>query len=136
MLALRNAGIENEVLKEAVPMKGRFVHEQDGKVSLHPYGEEGKVIYSVSRLNLNKLLISKAEERMVKIFFEMPCRRVLLEKKTIELTKPGSSAPVHFQYDYLFGADGAFSRGELTMTPGILHFPVSCQGLAYGTIRR
>src|SRR4051812_30378512 len=40
--ALCKAGLENTVMTEAIPMKGRMRHSQDGSLHLNPYGEEGK----------------------------------------------------------------------------------------------
>ena len=55
-----------------IPMKGRMIHDLDGKTSLHPYGQRNdEVIYSISRSELNKKLITVAEQTdKVQFFFE------------------------------------------------------------------
>jgi len=70
--ALRQVGLEDDVLREAVPMLGRMTHAVDGKLALLPYGrDESEYINSMSRGGLNKLLMTRAEETgRVRIFFE------------------------------------------------------------------
>ena len=41
---LRELGLEEEVMKMIIPMKGRFIHGFDGETNLQPYGVEGQVI--------------------------------------------------------------------------------------------
>src|SRR3954468_1562832 len=61
--ALHEVGLDADVLREAVPMLGRMTHAPDGKLALLPYGRSDKeFINSLSRGELNKLLISRAEE--------------------------------------------------------------------------
>jgi kynurenine 3-monooxygenase len=107
--ALDMAGLKESVLKDAVPMKGRMVHDADGHLHFYPYGEEGKVIYSVSRACLNKTLINEAERNNVPLFFDHKCTRVYLEKKCAEILADTEQVK-QVTYRYLFGADGVFSR--------------------------
>jgi len=61
--ALHEVGLADDVLAEAVPMRGRMTHAPDGKVALLPYGRsEREFINSMSRGGLNKLLMTRAEE--------------------------------------------------------------------------
>ena len=61
--ALRQVGLDDDVLREAVPMLGRMTHALDGKLALLPYGrDESESINSMSRGGLNKLLMTRAEE--------------------------------------------------------------------------
>lgn len=61
--ALKHAGIFSRVEPLLVPMRGRFVHHEDGTTELQKYGQRpGEQIYSVSRAELNRLLLSAAEE--------------------------------------------------------------------------
>src|ERR1700677_2594633 len=43
--ALKGAGIAEDVMKIAIPMKGRMIHDKEGKTNFLPYGREGQVIY-------------------------------------------------------------------------------------------
>ena len=60
--ALKCAGISDEIEKIAIPMKGRMVHDVEGNQSFQPYGFDDQAIYSVSRGELNKQLLIKADE--------------------------------------------------------------------------
>src|SRR2546426_3266268 len=61
--ALHEVGLDDDVLREAVPMLGRMTHALDGKLALLPYGRsEREFINSMSRGELNKLLMTRAEE--------------------------------------------------------------------------
>src|SRR5437660_971498 len=61
--ALHEVGLDDDVLREAVPMLGRMTHALDGKLALLAYGRsEREFINSMSRGELNKLLMTRAEE--------------------------------------------------------------------------
>src|SRR5580692_9661507 len=57
LLALRNIGLEKEVLEYAVPMRGRMIHSVTGELMFQRYGkDDSEYLNSVSRASLNKLL--------------------------------------------------------------------------------
>jgi kynurenine 3-monooxygenase len=65
-------------------MQGRMVHAVDGSQNLQPYGKEGQAIYSVSRGELNKVLMNEAESNQnVTITFERFCHHVDLPARKI-----------------------------------------------------
>ena len=58
---LKLAGVLERVMPLAIPMRGRMVHEHDGTTELQMYGvRPEEVIYSVSRADLNRVLIDAA----------------------------------------------------------------------------
>ena len=60
---LQLAGVLERVMPLAIPMRGRMVHEHDGSDGLQLYGvRPEEVIYSVSRAELNRVLIEAAAE--------------------------------------------------------------------------
>jgi kynurenine 3-monooxygenase len=60
---LQAAGVIERVMPLTIPMRGRMVHEHDGKTELQMYGvRPEEVIYSVSRAALNRVLIEAADE--------------------------------------------------------------------------
>lgn len=73
--ALREVGMDEYMLAEAVPMYGRIAHSPAGETRLLPYsGREGERINSVSRIGLNIALINKAEKYPgVRFHFNEPC---------------------------------------------------------------
>ena len=102
--ALAGAGLEEEVKRMSMPMHGRMIHQEDGRVGFQAYGRKGQSIYSVSRGGLNVLLLNAAEQAGVKFHFESRCKDVDLERMALVL-EDGSRAGG----DLIFGADGAFS---------------------------
>ena len=61
--ALREVGMDEYMLAEAIPMYGRMIHSVYGETKLLPYsGRQGEYINSVSRAGLNIALINKAEK--------------------------------------------------------------------------
>lgn len=123
-LALSNRGIRAleevglaEVLKQnAIPMHGRMIHDESGKLNLQPYGKNGQFINSVSRGGLNMVLMSEAEKHGVEFFFEHRCLGVDFSKT--ELTLQEYEAVKHKTFDLIIGSDGAFSavRGAMQFT--------------------
>ena len=124
--ALEKAGIAQKVRQIALPIEGRLMHAQDGALTFQRYGlpeatglhGDPQCIYSVSRANLNRLLVEAAEAHAgVAFHFGHKCADVDLSKNVLELESPEGSS-VLVQYDRLFGTDGAFSavRNRLTRT--------------------
>ena len=73
--ALREVGMDEYMLAEAVPMTGRMIHTVTGEQKLLPYsGREGEYINSVSRAGLNIALINEADKYdNVKFHFNQRC---------------------------------------------------------------
>src|SRR3954467_372909 len=71
--ALHEVGLDDEVLRNAIPMRGRMMHAVDGKLNFLRYGrDDSEYINSMSRGGLNALLMTKAEETgRVRIHFSM-----------------------------------------------------------------
>lgn len=106
--ALDLAGLRKDMEELAIPMYGRYLHQPDGSAAFQQYGKNNEAIYSVSRGELNKRLMTLAEQNGVKIYFEHRCTGVELATNTIHFQlADGSDTTI--QADLLFGADGAFS---------------------------
>jgi kynurenine 3-monooxygenase len=59
--ALRQIGLVDEIMKVAIPMKGRMIHPVSGPLTLQRYGkDDSEVIYAISRAHLNLTLLSAA----------------------------------------------------------------------------
>ena len=70
MHALRLAGLEREVLAQAIMMRGRMVHALDGSTQLLRYGrDDSEVIWSVHRGRLNLTLLDAAEAAGARLHF-------------------------------------------------------------------
>lgn len=108
LLALEKVGLLEEVKKIAIPMHGRFIHNNDGSTAFQPYGKEGQFINSVSRGELNKKLMDLAEENGVSIEFEKRCEKVNWKNSQVNFDDGTSVSG-----DIIFGADGAFAATRL-----------------------
>ena len=124
--ALEKAGIAKAVRDISLPIEGRLMHAQDGALTFQRYGlpdapglhGDPQCIYSVSRANLNRLLVEAAEAHdRVHFHFGYKCTGVDLTQKLLALQSPDKSG-INVAYDRLFGTDGAFSavRDRLTRT--------------------
>jgi kynurenine 3-monooxygenase len=68
---LRLAGLTDEIMRLAVMMRGRMVHQRDGRTELLRYGrDDSEVIWSISRGRLNIALIDAAERAGARFHFD------------------------------------------------------------------
>jgi len=117
--------------KVAIPMNGRTMHDLTGKLSFLPYGRQGQFINSISRSNLNIVLMNHAEQSGAQFFFNHRCINVNFAECSLELqhsTASNSSAVVSAKvdlsavapakadqrFDLIIGADGAFVPGVIS----------------------
>ncbi|HEX2079985.1 MAG TPA: NAD(P)/FAD-dependent oxidoreductase [Longimicrobium sp.] len=117
--ALSQVGLVDEVLAGAVRARGRVIHASDGRVSFQPYGaHENEVLYSISRSELNRALIRKAEECPgVRFHFGWRCEGLDKDAGTaVFRTADGREERV--EADFVVGADGAFSTVRQLMHRG------------------
>lgn len=102
--ALDLAGARKDIEDLAIAMPGRFLHQADGSTAFQPYGSNGEAIYSISRGELNKRLMTLAEAEGAKIHFNKRCLKVDVHTNTLSFEDGETVAA-----DLLLGADGAFS---------------------------
>jgi kynurenine 3-monooxygenase len=108
--ALKNANIDKEVLEHVIPMKGRFIHLDNGTCSTQPYGLHGEAINSVDRKLINEILLNAAEKSpKVTLEFGWGLERIDFEKNIITVGN-GKDQKLITDADLIIGADGAFSR--------------------------
>jgi kynurenine 3-monooxygenase len=128
---LENVGIANEIKKIAIPMKGRMVHDTQGKTNFLPYGKEGQAIYSVSRGGLNCMLMDLAEKHGSKIHFNQRCKNIVLKDNEVILEDPAQKETT-ISAKRIFSTDGAFSAGRLQLQTSTDRFEYSQHYLDYG----
>ncbi len=107
IVPLVDVGVIERVDAITIPMRGRMVHAVgDPTPDLQPYGSKAhEVIHSVSRSDLNAILLDAAEATgRVTIVFERRLETVDFEASTLHF-HDGSTAP----FGVIFGADGAGS---------------------------
>lgn len=107
--ALRAADADRDVLAQAVMMRGRMVHPADGGTpQLQRYGrDDGEVIWSVSRGELNITLIDAAEAAGATLHFDRRLEAVDFAAQRAFYRGGGGLHRVGFQT--LIGCDGAGS---------------------------
>ena len=107
--ALKRVGVDTEVKKIAIPMHKRIMHDEKGNLSDQAYGNEGQAIYSVSRAQLNILMMKLAEENGAALHFDEKCIDVNLEKAIATFENKNTNVKQSISADLVIGADGAFS---------------------------
>ena len=108
--ALEQAGLMDRLRPSLIPMKGRMLHDESGRLQLVPYGNKPhEVIYSVSRGGLNALLMDAAEATgRVSIRFGEECVGVDFANRRVRLRVGGNDIP-EAPYSVLVGTDGSAS---------------------------
>ncbi|MDX1470378.1 MAG: NAD(P)/FAD-dependent oxidoreductase [Flavobacteriaceae bacterium] len=108
---MKLVGLEEEVRKLCIPMRGRMLHDKDGNTVLSPYsGRESEYINSVSRGDLNALLLTEAEKHSnVEIFFNRKCQSVDFESTTATFVETETKDKFIEDADIIIATDGAGS---------------------------
>lgn len=109
--ALRLAGVDKEAREICIPMYGRLVHDIEGNTFASNYsGREGEYINSISRGDLNGILLTEAEKHEnVQIHFNTKCIAIDIEKAKATFQKYITKDEFSIQADVIFGTDGAGS---------------------------
>ena len=109
--ALREVGLHEEVMQLSIPIKGRMLHDLAGNTTFVPYGQKAEeVIYSVSRSDLNKLLLSKAESYPnVALHFSHRCSGYDSVSGKLEFQDESTDTPVAYYARRVLGTDGSGS---------------------------
>jgi len=109
---LRLAGVLEHVMRFAIPMRGRMVHEFDGAAALQPYGvRPEEVIYSVGRADLNRTLIDTAAELPnVELRFGQACLGLVHDRPLLEMRDEATGRIYHAAAQPCIATDGAGSE--------------------------
>src|SRR5437763_3144190 len=138
--ALEQLGIADEVLRHAIPMRGRMTHEKSGGLHFAPYDvDPNKHINSIGRAALNTTVIEAAQRYPnVRVHFNHKCTDVDLDSATAQFLNT-STMPVRLgpqqlsaQADSVIGVDGAFSAVRQSMQLKIDNFEYDESYLAHG----
>lgn len=131
--ALRGVGLAERVLEMAVPMRGRMIHNRDGRLSFQPYDRDpARCINSISRGGLNLALLHAASAHAnVRMHFEYRCTEVDLESGQARFCHVRTGETILSRGAALIGADGAFSAVRRAMLR-LERFNYSQEYLAHG----
>jgi kynurenine 3-monooxygenase len=142
--ALQQIGIADEVLRHAIPMRGRMIHEKSGNLHFAPYDvDPNKHINSIGRAALNTTVIEAAQRySYVRVFFNHKCTGVDLDVPTAHLSAVGSAQEellntsttqqLSATADSIVGVDGAFSAVRQSMQLKLNDFRYDESYLAHG----
>ncbi|MDQ3115052.1 MAG: FAD-dependent monooxygenase [Verrucomicrobiota bacterium] len=115
--ALQELGIADEVLRHAIPMRGRMIHDKTGDLHFSPYDRDpAKHINSIGRDVLNTVVIETAQRYpSVQVKFNHRCLDVDLDAPAAQIVDAATNEIVTARADAILGVDGAFSvvRGAL-----------------------
>jgi kynurenine 3-monooxygenase len=115
--ALRLAGGDDDVMAQAVMMRGRMVHFLDGRTDLQRYGkDDSEVIWSVHRGELNLILLDIAEKAGARLHFQRGLASADFDKRTAQFKDDRDGSLHDVAFESLVGADGAGSALRAAMT--------------------
>ncbi len=117
LCALGPVGLVDEVLKSAVPMRGRMIHGRDGELAFQSYGvDDSQAINSVSRNGLNAILLDAAAKfPNVSLTFNEKCTNVDFATNEVEFANTKTQETHRICAGAIFSADGAFSAVRAAM---------------------
>jgi kynurenine 3-monooxygenase len=147
--ALEQLGIADEVLKHAIPMRGRMIHPAGAgaHTNFAPYDvDPNKHINSIGRAALNTTVIEAAQRYSnVRVYFNHRCTDVDLDLATARLLNTNDSSIVAgvsaantkdqlviARGDAVIGVDGAFSAVRQSMQLRLDRFEYDESYLAHG----
>jgi kynurenine 3-monooxygenase len=109
--ALERAGLMERLRPLLIPMAGRMLHDEEGRLQMVPYGNKPhEVIYSVSRGGLNAMLMDAAEATdRVSIRFGQTVEEVDFDGRSARFRASGEGAVHQVPYEVLIGTDGSAS---------------------------
>lgn len=132
--ALGLVGLDAEVLANAIPMRGRYIHPigsrdlspakpgftaapESGSCTLIPYGRKpDEVIHSVSRRGLNaQLLDALAREPNAAVHFRHRCTGYNLRTRTLAVRDEAAGREFPAEAPVVIGTDGAASAVRLAL---------------------
>lgn len=115
--ALSYAGVLDAVRPLMIPMRGRMIHDEAGRTTLQRYGQnDNEVIHSVSRGELNKLLLSELERSAgIQIHFRHSCRGLDFTAGRVRMVDESDGGVRDVDARPVIGADGASSAVRAAM---------------------
>ncbi|MFK7749462.1 MAG: FAD-dependent oxidoreductase [Kordia sp.] len=109
--AMNMVGITDKVMPLCIPMHGRLVHDIESNTFMSNYsGRDDEYINSISRGDLNALLLTEAEEHeAVDITFNKKCTGIDIEGNIATFYCYETKKEMQVSADVIIGTDGAGS---------------------------
>ena len=110
-IALKELGILEEAMDDAIRMPCRVIHAVDGKVVRQQYGTPEEAIWSVGREKLNHLLLDRASRKESTVDVKFGYSLISADSKTghCAFQNLNNSTVEEFDFDLVIGSDGAYS---------------------------
>jgi len=111
LAGLKLVGLEEKVRELCIPMYGRLIHDVEGNTFESNYsGRDGEYINSISREELNKLLLDEADQYDdVQIDFNDAVTAVDLKNASVTYHDSETNTEKQWKADVVLGTDGAGS---------------------------
>ena len=114
--ALEEIGVFHKISSQIIPMYGRKIHNIDESTRFLPYGRPDQYINSVSRSELNILLLTEAEKTdQIRFLFQHSCSGMDLESGTVFITNEVNGDQRTLQGTPVIAADGSGSTVRESM---------------------
>ncbi len=115
--ALQRVGLSDEILKTAIPMRGRMIHGPRGDLHFQPYDKDpSRCIYSIGRAVLNQVTLEAAQKLPnVHVHFNHRCTDVDLDRPAAQILNTETNQTIETEGDVIIGVDGAFSAVRRAM---------------------
>jgi kynurenine 3-monooxygenase len=112
--ALERVGAQDAVRAVTIPAYGRRIHSEDGDVTFQPYGNRGEALYSITRNELNRVLLDLAEKQHgVETRFGAKCSGFDAQEPAVILEDQATGLRWTERASWIVGSDGAFSSVRL-----------------------
>ncbi len=109
--ALAQAGLYEKIKPMLMPMRGRMLHQADGRTEFMPYGQHrNEVIHSVTRADLNRVLLGVADGiPNIRLHFRQQAIGYDAPDRTVHVKNLDDDSLYEVEALPLFAADGAGS---------------------------
>ena len=119
--SLERLGLAEAVLALGIPMRGRAVHDADGRIVHQPYGRSSdQVIHALKRNDINRVLLDAAGATgNVRFHFRHRCLGLDRESRTARFRNEETNEEITASADFWVAADGVFSAVRRSMQHGL-----------------
>jgi kynurenine 3-monooxygenase len=124
-IALKELGILDEAMSDAIRMPCRVIHTADGNVIQQQYGTSEEAIWSVGREKLNHLLLDRAQRDGSNVTVKFGYSLISADCTTGHCVFQNSNNKTteDFDFDMVIGSDGAYSSvRECMLRQGRINF--------------
>ncbi|CAL1704375.1 unnamed protein product [Somion occarium] len=103
-------GASDRFLRAAIPMRGRMIHDVNGKTNSLPYDRNGQCINAIDRGLLNEDLLEEAlSVPSIKVFFNHKVLTLDFDARVMSVKDVDAGKDLSIAFDFCVGADGSYS---------------------------